>query len=180
MLFPKVGEYNKKQVLAAVRIHRAKIVDCPRYLFGLWDMLHDSTDADLTGIGIDIGSHKRRMKWVKEAITSSSSVEKLSAEFDAVILACGAALPKLLSPHPLGVKLVRGQNVYITPQKLPAGYPALLRDALIFGEYIVPKSSHTGSENSRRHHQLLTVRRTLNAIHEQVSSRCVVGPRTST
>eukprot|EP01036_Dinobryon_divergens_P023714 gene23714-32093_t len=104
------GNYTGKRVLSAVRIHRAKVVDCPRYLQGLWDI-----------------------------------VAKLSEEFDTVILSCGATLPKLLSPqHQLDVKLVRGQNIYITPQKQDGSHPAPLQDALIFGEYIVPKSMHTG------------------------------------
>jgi glycine/D-amino acid oxidase-like deaminating enzyme len=133
------GKYAGKGVLSAVRIHRAKVVDCPRYLRGLWDMLLTSNIAQ-SGSG--------RVTWVKEAVTSSSRVEKLSEEFDAVILSCGASLPKL-SPQQLDVKLVRGQNVYITPvQRWEGSNPIPLRDALLFGEYIVPKTSSAGFRNS--------------------------------
>ena len=91
-----------------------------------------------------------RVKWVKEAITSSSRVEMLSEQFDTVILSCGASLTKLQlsssSFQQLDVKLVRGQNVYITPGRTREGSnPTPLRDALLFGEYIVPKTTPTGN-----------------------------------
>lgn len=138
------GKYAGKGVLSAVRIHRAKVVDCPRYLRGLWDMLLTSSATQNSRDG---SSASGRVTWVKEAVTSSSRVEQLSEEFDVVVLSCGASLPKL-SPQQLDVKLVRGQNVYITPATRREGSnPTPLRDALLFGEYIVPKTSPAGITN---------------------------------
>ena len=49
LTYMKGGNYTGKRVLSAVRIHRAKVVDCPRYLQGLWDMLLNP--ISINGIG---------------------------------------------------------------------------------------------------------------------------------
>ena len=114
--------------LAAVRIKRAGVVDCPRYLCGLWDYLSSNHDKNTKNIS-----------WRKASITLAD-VDRLSHEFDAVLLSCGAALPRLHDTDGqslLNVKLVRGQNLFLRPQ---SPQQKQQKDALLCGEYLVPKT----------------------------------------
>lgn len=115
-------------IITAYKFKEAIIIDSPRYLQSLWKVVQ------LTN---------QNSQWIHQNITDLS---ELVSEYDAVILCAGSQTPHLLSQlpkqtlPPLSIRYVAGSNmIFSNNGERP------LSQALLSGEYIVPKIDDTGS-----------------------------------